>query len=197
MTDERARGCLLPSFEMLQRLVRAILRRVYREDRFLVDKDVSERCVVARFFLYANEDWNRQKYGGASTGLNWDVEYNRCGSDGNPKSLLRGSKTGNVTSDLVLHQRGDGVKNVLTVEFKKKARPKCEMDRDRQKLVELTKQDGAFRYQYGLHVIYDRSGVSLDWYADGRKMIDDECEEYSADELRDYNPSHGRGRLKR
>lgn len=93
------------------------LRDLVRQDRYLLEFDLSERCIASRLALHLQEAFPEQSV---------DVEYNR--QSGTPKTLQLPEPCCNkknrhgqrcVVPDVVVHTRGEAGPNVLVLELKK------------------------------------------------------------------------------
>ncbi len=76
-----------------------------------------------------------------------DCEYNRRGNDAKTNSAGQ-----DIRPDIIIHERHDPKNpskknNLLIIEVKKN---KTDSQNDRDKLIELTKKDGADHYQFGV-----------------------------------------------
>jgi hypothetical protein len=104
------------------------LTRVLREDRYLLENDLSERCIASRLAMYLQEDF---------PDFSVDVEYNKDGVDtkmlGIPEHCAnRRNEDGeaSVVPDVIVHRRGSDGPNILLVELKKTSnlkRPGCDL----------------------------------------------------------------------
>ena len=117
--------------------------RLAREDGYLLEKDLSERCIAARLAMYLQDQFRDHKV---------DVEYNRDGDT--PKRLDLPEECANyknrdgealVVPDVVVHCRGSEGPNVLVLEVKKVSNP-VGLDCDRKRLRAFRAE---LRYQFG------------------------------------------------
>jgi hypothetical protein len=114
----------------LQRALFDSLEELVAKDRYLLEHDLSERCIVARLSVYLQARCERYTV---------DVEYNRKGES--PKRLglpadcsnFRGADGQSlVVPDLIVHTRGEAGPNLLVVEVKKTTNadgPDCDRER--------------------------------------------------------------------
>jgi hypothetical protein len=119
------------------------LRRLAEKDRYLLEKDLSERCIASRLAMYL-----QMKFPMYSV----DVEYNRDGDTtkrlGLPDEcakLRNESGEGLVMPDVIVHRRGPEGPNILVLELKKttnRLAPGC----DRKRILALRDKHG---YHYG------------------------------------------------
>jgi hypothetical protein len=130
--------------EVKQRIL-AALAAFTAADRYLLEHDLSERCIAARFAMHLQPLFPDHCV---------DVEYNRKGRS--VKYLALPAECANtdylneegeslVVPDLIVHCRGSNGPNLLVLEFKKTAnRDGFDCDRER---VRAFKQ--VLRYDYG------------------------------------------------
>ena len=108
--------------EVRERLERA-LRRLGEDDRYLLENDLSERCIAARLAMYLREEFEQYDV---------DVEYNR---EGDVAKRLRGlpdecyrRRNRHVEApvavpDIIVHHRGFDGPNLLVIEMKRRPIP--------------------------------------------------------------------------
>jgi hypothetical protein len=86
-------------------------------DRYLLEMDLMERCIAARFAMHLQ---------GRIHEYSVDVEYNRAGAS--PKTLQLADECANrrdefgnslVIPDIIIHRRGPGGPNLMAIEMKK------------------------------------------------------------------------------
>ena len=107
-----------------------------REQQELAD-GVNERNYCARWACYME----RCSEAHGLIGYVADTEHNRK-QDGRIKTILGGqSEVISINCDLILHSRGKYIEedNLIAVELKKHHRPPIEKDKDRARLIALTK----------------------------------------------------------
>ena len=130
-------------YERLERAV-AVLNA---EDRYLLEKDLSERCIAARLAMYLQPLFPDHSV---------DVEYNRAGDT--PKRLDLPADCANyrdddgrslVVPDIIVHNRGAEGPNLLVVELKKTTNPEGP-ECDRRRIAAFVGQLG---YQCGALVV--------------------------------------------
>lgn len=168
--------------ERLRADILSALSRVYDEDRDLLSDniDACERSLMHRFTRYLMElveSSNESIY----EGVRVDGEYNRHLY--NPK-MLYGKF---IFPDVIIHQRNTDKNNLCIIEFKKslkdggnskssyKSRERRFKD-DVKKLKAMTKNDGEYRYQWGVHIIFRAAneddmftGVEMAWFYNGQQ----------------------------
>ena len=136
--------------EVRERLDRA-LRRLLEGDRYLLENDLSERCIAARLAMYLREEFKQHDV---------DVEYNR---EADVTKRLRGLpdecyrrrnrqiEARVAVPDIIVHHRGFHGPNLLVIEMKKTSNP-AGMDCDRLRLAAFREQLG---YSFGALVECD------------------------------------------
>lgn len=158
-------------FAGVQEAVRDALRRLYRIDFGLIEREVNERSITHWLAIYLRESFP-----------DWDVdcEYNRNGTD--PKRLaidpveVRSDDIGGKTvyPDIIVHRRGCRGRgaNLLVIEAKK-AWTGESPDEDRRKLEEFRRSDD-FAYRFGALVLFSCKGAQIEWYEDGQHDVEAE-----------------------
>ncbi len=115
----------------LQERVFAALARFAELDRYLLDHDLSERCIAARLAFHLQSVFPEHSV---------DVEYNRVGRP--PKRLGLPEECANYRNrhgeslavpDVIVHRRGPEGPNLLVLELKKPINPDG-FDCDRQRI---------------------------------------------------------------
>jgi hypothetical protein len=116
-------------------------------DRYLLENDLSERCIASRLAMYLREHFPDNDV---------DVEYNRMGDvakrlRGLPAECFRRRnreverKAPVAVPDVIVHRRGPAGPNLLVIELKKTSNPEG-MDCDRRRIHAFREQLG---YRYG------------------------------------------------
>jgi hypothetical protein len=110
----------------------AALHRLLQEDRYLLENDLSERCIASRLAMYLQESLPE---------YNVDVEYNRDAAEPKRLDIPEGCANrqdehgrGLVVPDVVVHRRGRDGPNILVLEVKKTSNPEsfgCDRERIR------------------------------------------------------------------
>ena len=115
--------------EVRSRLAKAVTS-LNASDRYLLENDVSERCIAARLAMYLQSLFPDYMV---------DVEYNRAAAS--PKRLNLPDECANfrdtngrslVVPDIIVHTRGPKGPNVLVLELKKSTNsegPECDQKR--------------------------------------------------------------------
>ena len=103
--------------EDVERRLKEALGNVARNDRHLLENDLSERCIASRLAMYLQTEFPEHSV---------DVEYNRDGDI--PKKLGLPDNCANywdqdgkafVVPDVIVHRRGREGPNILVLELKK------------------------------------------------------------------------------
>ena len=147
--------------------VKEALRQFNQKESYLISRDLSERCICARFAMYLQHVLYESQFHEYVV----DVEYNR-GSKGNEyaakvlivlnemhrKKQQRPStrKTEKIVVDLIAHKRGydleTGFDNLLCIEMKK-AYKNLDMSSDLFRLECLTNPLYDFGYKAGFMIV--------------------------------------------
>ena len=132
---------------------------LFREnDGYLIENDLSERCICARFAICLTAALENTLYSSYSV----DVEYNR-GMDGKERALKRIDDKP-ITVDLIVHKRGYdcyyGFDNLICIEMKKTTNPiGCEHDEER--LRKMTDNAYGFCYKLGVMLLIDMDANNI------------------------------------
>jgi len=137
------------------------LKRLVKEDKFLLEADAQERSLVFKLALYLRELLQFAENGG----LNIDVEYNRDGKKAIKRPNPNNENDNNnwIAPDIILHERGSAKNNykndILYCEIKKKSKSG---KRDAKKIKEQMEHR---KYKYGINLYsLNRNNISLDLY---------------------------------
>lgn len=153
-------------------MVNKALDKLYNNDKYLIEKNSTERNIVFHFSRYFIEllDANEFKE------INVDCEYDRNAfGEKEYKSIVYNydKKEHKVYPDFILHKRGSNDKNILAIEFKKYNNKKeMSLQKDEWKLKALTNSEGKFKYKLGLHIIFEkeRKSVKIKKYINGKAV---------------------------
>ena len=140
------------------------LDQLFKNDAFLLENKTHERSVAHKLAEYLQQQFS---------GWHVDCEYNRHGLD--PKRIpgienCEAERSSNlVLPDIIIHHRNTD-DNLLVIEVKPRKSETVD-ECDNAKLVEFTKEDGKYRYQFGLFIGFDRlNEPQIVWYKNGTKM---------------------------
>lgn len=139
-------------------LVQAALADFNLHERYLLEANLSERCICARFAMYLEKQLQAYQ----AEGYTVDVEYNR-GMDGHDRSPKR-LNDDLIVVDLIIHKRGYdnemGYQNLICMEMKKSTnRIGCGADEAR--LGKMTDPDYGFNYKTGFMIVADMKQCAL------------------------------------
>lgn len=125
------------------------LQNFNQNEQYLISRDLSERCICAKFALYLERTIIDSEFHGYVV----DVEYNR-GSRGNEHTAKRLNGR-NIVVDLVVHKRGyheqRGVDNLFCIEMKK-AYKRYDLSSDKERLRIMTDSVYGFGYKAGFMI---------------------------------------------
>lgn len=143
----------------MQAKLQSAIGLLFRNDSFLLEKNVHERSVAHKLAEYLQQLWPE---------WNVDCEYDKKGLD--PKRLdgINGCseqrRTDRVLPDIVIHRRSSDL-NLLVIEIKTK-HADCECDY--RKLELFTSENGVYKYRYGLFIRFKRlNPPEIKWYVNG------------------------------
>lgn len=136
MTEDEAK-----EFKTLQSNIAKAFDSVYKNDKFLIENGLCERCIMFRFAHYLAELY---------PDYDVDCEYNK--HKGNVKKIIEDK---NIFPDIIIHKRGTDSENFAVIELKNKANTNnIERKNDETKLKALTKsnndgeKDSLYNYGY-------------------------------------------------
>lgn len=140
----------------LNQLINKALDKLYKEDKYLIDKHLHEQCIVFRFALYFYNMIQESEF----KDYDLDIEYNR---NGNKTKCITNYENG-VRPDLILHKRGNDNNNLLVLEFKKGESDIITIN-DKSKIKEFINPNMNYRYKNGAIVLItpNRSNRNLEW----------------------------------
>lgn len=140
-------------------IVDAAISEFNINEKYLIENDLSERCICARFAMYLSRALIDSRYEGYYV----DVEYNRgtYGEDYSPKQI----EDKKIVVDLIVHKRGYdaevGYDNLICIEMKKSTdRRGCNNDEER--LRKMTDYRYGFNYKIGIMLIINMSEHKLE-----------------------------------
>ena len=133
-------------------IVEEAVKNFNEKEKYLIENDLSERCMCARFALHLTKALQKTCYEEYEV----DVEYNR-GADEYERAIKRLNDP-MITVDLVVHKRGYdciyGFDNLICLEMKKsKDRRGCNSDENRLKC--MTSREYGFNYKLGIMLVVD------------------------------------------
>lgn len=158
-------------------------QRLLSRDFDLIERNVSERTICASLMLHLKSSL----WGTPFHSYCVDVEYNR-NKDGRVKTIIDQDEViTNITCDLIVHSRGNYIEqdNLIALEMKKSSRRGSEKQKDRNRLVALTRDknsawsydgvtlpDHVCRYILGIYyeIDFDHHRIYLEYYRHGELM---------------------------
>lgn len=155
------------SEEKLISIVNKTLDDLYINDKYLLEKDASERNIVFHFGRYFI---NNLKESMDFKDYNVDYEYNRdVFNEREYKEIIYENKQQRIFPDIILHKRGTNEENILAIEFKKRTNTN-ERKGDYFKLRALTDSKYKFKYSMGLFIDLGkvRKNVLIKKFVDGK-----------------------------
>lgn len=143
----------------LKRIVSTAVESFNSCEKYLLENDLSERCVCARFAMHLSKALIGTDYHDYVV----DVEYNR-GYDGKDRAEKR-MYDAPITVDLIVHKRGQsyeyGFTNLICVEMKKSTNRKgCTSDERR--LSNMVSYDYGFGYKAGFMIVANMKSRMLE-----------------------------------
>lgn len=179
-------------FDEMKYLFERANERFLKADAQLFYDEVSERTLCGALMLHL---YDVAKGIRGLGDYHVDVEYNKNGRNRKTiydPSRAPGERVVPVQCDLILHSRGRVIDqdNLIAVEMKKSYRPKVDRDKDRERLMALTRitYDGApeedvglpqnvCRYALGVYyeINYRRRRVFIEYYKSGTRLNRTRC----------------------
>lgn len=144
--------------EKLLYMLKNSCKKIYKDDKYLIDKGVCERAIVFRFGVYLQRLISRDS---ELKFYDLDNEYNR-----NQEGVKRTRRFKNGTyPDLIIHKRGENSNNIMVVEFKTVWN--SDTSKDEKKLKDFINKNGEYKYKYGVSIIFEENKAvikMLYWY---------------------------------
>lgn len=137
-------------FINLKNIVEKAINSFNVKEKYLIENDLGERCICARFAMYLTKALSGTRYDDYIV----DVEYNR-GANGK-ESGIKKMDNNPITVDLIVHKRGYdpvcGFTNLICIEMKKTTnRWGCTDDEAR--LRKMCSLEYNFRYSAGFMIL--------------------------------------------
>lgn len=138
--------------EEISRILTLTVEEFNRKEQFLIEYDLSERCICSKFASYLE----RQLRGSCFSEYEVDVEYNR-GMRGNEYAAKENPDTNQkMMVDLVIHKRGVNqygeYDNLFCIEMKK-GRQESKLLSDKRRLEMMVDINKGFHYKAGYMII--------------------------------------------
>lgn len=160
-------------------------KNLLNKDIELFTAKVSERTLCGALMLHLHDVIKNTHYKEYFV----DVEYNR-NKGGKLKTILKtikgcDEKIIRINCDLIVHSRGSNIyqDNLIAIEMKKSSRPQNEKDKDRERIIALTKEsfddiwsfDGktlpehVCRYKLGVYyeINFRKKAILLEYFTSG------------------------------
>lgn len=156
-------------------------KQFLKEQKEFILSGVSERSICGQLMLYLYLEKNNTTFSSYYV----DIEYNR-NEGGKVKTIKKSEETViNITCDIILHSRGSNKQqdNLIAIEMKKSNQPNNDKNKDRERLMALTKDpdDNIYSYDgetfpkdvcgYILGIFYDvdikQRYVNIEYYQKG------------------------------
>ena len=154
----------------LEQIVTSAISSFNNNEFYIVNRDLSERCICAKFAQYLD---NEVKQSGL-VGYDTDVEYNR-GYKGNEYAMKRLDDGKLIVTDLIVHKRGFnanyGFDNLICIEMKK-SKNELGLEKDLERLYKMTTIDYGFCYKVGYMIIANQKQGILEIY---RSFYNESC----------------------
>lgn len=164
-------------FNSLKKLFWAAHKAFLKNHRKLLDWKLSERCLCGALMYELNKQLEMNGYNDYYA----DVEFNKVGKKEKRIKLLRDNEgvLKRIFTDIIVHSRGQArPDNLIALEMKKSRAKKLSRENDRERLMQLTKQDAVFNnlyiYRYELGIYYEidlkNEEILVEFYQDGSKV---------------------------
>lgn len=136
--------------EELKKIIEEKITELIQCERYLFTIDAGEQTISHRLATRLENVF---------CGYNIDCEYNKhlesvktfCGPLTNTCCVCKERKTGSFRPDIIVHRRTTDESNLIVIEVKKNH--DCEFDKN--KLKELTKKEGKYKYKLGVFVQFN------------------------------------------
>ena len=175
----------------LYEILTTILKQFYSNDSILLEKDIHELTISARFMFY---------FQNLIPHYNVDIEYNRHIDD--IKELLYNDSTiHKVRPDIIIHKRGNDEHNLLILELKKECNTQdncsstenMEECKDINRLKQFTEEskckkndNTSYNYKYGIWLICAKNECLIFLFKKG-KLISKKIYNVKKQELSNFN----------
>lgn len=151
----------------LVQLLKTAVNSVYKEDRFLFayfdgSRKGMEQSFVFRTGIYLNDLMKDTEF----KSLDLDSEYNKNLNEVKATSRYPDG----IRPDLIIHERGSNNQNKLAVEFK--GFWKRNIQKDINKLEDLTNPNGKYKYTIGIFVFIGEKNASYRYIINGAEHVE-------------------------
>lgn len=149
------------NYEKLKNLFEKANKSFLENNKTLIDRDLSERCLCANLAYELRDEF--KKYNDVYV----DVEFNRDGYNIKKVYSYIKKDNRNVVCDLIIHDRDKN--NYLALEMKKIPGDEDSINKDKDRLEVLTMKD---YYSYRIGVFYeflmDRRIIRISYFKNGK-----------------------------
>lgn len=140
--------------EIILRFLKRAWNSLIRKDKYLLEHNLSERCVAFKYGQYLTQRFND---------FDVDEEYNRnVLSENDIKRIFVLNSDEEIIQsyvmpDIIIHKRGTSDHNLCVIEIKKQSAPRNEIEFDCRKLSYYTSNDenNELKYQLGILIVYN------------------------------------------
>lgn len=165
------------AFNSLKKLFWAAHKAFLKNHRELLEGKLSERCLCGALMYELNKQLEINGYNDYYA----DVEFNKVGKKEKCIKLLPDNEgtLKRIFTDIIVHSRGQvSPDNLIALEMKKSRAKKLSRENDRERLMQLTKQDvyinNRYIYRYKLGIYYEidlkNEEILVEFYQDGSKV---------------------------
>lgn len=164
-------------FNSLKELFWSAHKAFLKNHRELLEEKLSERCLCGALMYELNKQLEMNGYNDYYA----DVEFNKVGKKEKCIKLLPDNEgtLKRIFTDIIVHSRGQArPDNLISLEMKKSRAKKLSRENDRERLMQLTKQDvfinNRYIYRYKLGIYYEidlkNEKILVEFYQDGSKV---------------------------
>lgn len=162
-------------FENLKALFWAANSAFLENHVILLNRELSERCLCGALLCELNKQLERRNW----KNYHADIEFNR--DEDNIKCINYITDDGvslkRIFTDIIVHSRGkESLDNLIVLEMKKSNASKAEIDEDKARLRQLTKQNSntsLYSYAYLLGIYYeinlDKKEIKIEFFNNGNR----------------------------
>jgi viroplasmin and RNaseH domain-containing protein len=152
--------------------VNCAIKTLKERDYFLIKYRLHEETLSHRLAVYLENIFPKEYDVDCEYNKKIDVQIDKVEDKSVRKNIQSSGSTRTIRPDITIHKRGRNNRkaNLLVIQLKKKENLQGR-DKDEDALRELTKQDGKYRYQYGLFLDIDNdtSKITPRWFENGEE----------------------------
>ena len=164
-------------FDSLKELFWVAHKAFLESHRRLIEEKLSERCLCGALMYELNKQLEIKGYNNYYA----DVEFNKIGKKGKCIKQLPDNEgeLKRIFTDIIVHSRRQACPdNLIALEMKKSGAKNLSKENDRERLMQLTKQDTVFdnryiyRYELGIYYEIDlkKEEILVEFYQGGSKV---------------------------